>query len=299
MDRLRRRVDEVGVARVQGVGRQELGDQDRWRRAAPGRRPRSRPACGARNFHHISCHCEATKSAPARASVHRRRRPDRTARSETRVRQRRAAAAVRASRSGSLAPPPAAGCADRAIASAMSEISTPTTVSTARNIRNEPARYMSCALQRRDQHRAGRRQRQHDRDDLGARDDRRQEAADVGDEEVERHAQRVLEQRRAGRQALGAGGDDILLLQLVEQVGAQPRGSCRRCRPSPMTITGIQRCSQHRRDLGPAHRLVDDTPGSIRPPIEVPNQTLARYIRTSASRKFGVARPRRPRKVRP
>jgi len=38
--------------------------------------------------------------------------------------------------------------------------------------------------------------------------------------------------------------------------------------------------------------------GSISPPMEVPNTTFAKYSSTSARRKFGVARPMKPRKVR-
>ncbi len=49
----------------------------------------------------------------------------------------------------------------------------------------------------------------------------------------ERHAQRVFEQHLERVQTLGAGGDDILLLQFVEQIGAQPPDHARgagRCR---------------------------------------------------------------------
>ncbi len=38
---------------------------------------------------------------------------------------------------------------------------------------------------------------------------------------------------------------------------------------------------------------------SIRWPMDVPNQMLAKYMRISASMKFGIAMPRRPRKVSP
>ncbi|MNL52092.1 hypothetical protein D3C87_1752410 [compost metagenome] len=38
---------------------------------------------------------------------------------------------------------------------------------------------------------------------------------------------------------------------------------------------------------------------SIRWPIEVPNQILAKYIRISANMKFGMAMPISPMKVRP
>ena len=59
------------------------------------------------------------------------------------------------------------------------------------------------------------------------------------DERVERHAQRVFEQHLQRVQALGARGHDILLLQFVEQVGAQPADHA--AVPAvPMTMTGIQ-----------------------------------------------------------
>ena len=97
----------------------------------------------------------------------------------------------------------------------------PITVSSAMNIRKEPARYMSCERRACQQHRPGGRQRHHDRDHDRAGDELRQQAADIGDEGVERHAQRILHQQPERRQALGAAGDDILLVQLIEQIGAQ------------------------------------------------------------------------------
>ena len=64
----------------------------------------------------------------------------------------------------------------------------------------------------------------------------------------------------------------------------------------PITITGTHRCSSTEKNLP---QLIGWSRycGSIRPPIEVPKTTLAKYSSTSASRKFGVARPRKPRKV--
>ncbi len=49
----------------------------------------------------------------------------------------------------------------------------------------------------------------------------RQERADIRDEGVERHPQRILHQGTERRHALGARRRHILLLQLVEQIGAQ------------------------------------------------------------------------------
>ena len=66
----------------------------------------------------------------------------------------------------------------------------------------------------------------------------------------------------------------------------------------PTMTTGIQRCS--RIDLALAQLI--GSPRyfwSIRWPIEVPNQMLAKYMRISASMKFGMAMPSSPRKVRP
>ena len=58
----------------------------------------------------------------------------------------------------------------------------------------------------------------------------------------------------------------------------------------PITITGIHRCSSTERAL-PQLQGSPRYSGSMMPPIERPNCTLAKYISTSASRKFGVARP--------
>jgi len=66
----------------------------------------------------------------------------------------------------------------------------------------------------------------------------------------------------------------------------------------PTMMTGIQRCS--RIDFALAQLI-----GwlrycwSMRWPTEVPNQILAKYMRISANRKFGIAMPMRPRKVSP
>ena len=58
----------------------------------------------------------------------------------------------------------------------------------------------------------------------------------------------------------------------------------------PITITGIHRCSITERAL-PQLQGWPRYSGSMMPPIESPNCTLAKYMSTSASRKFGVARP--------
>ena len=54
----------------------------------------------------------------------------------------------------------------------------------------------------------------------------------------------------------------------------------------PITITGTQRCASTEPNFA---QLIGWSRycGSIRPPIEVPNQTLAKYRSTSASRKLG------------
>src|SRR3546814_7209252 len=51
--------------------------------------------------------------------------------------------------------------------------------------------------------------RSHDRDDGGAGDHLRQQIADVGDERIERHAQRIFQQRLERVHALGVRGDDV------------------------------------------------------------------------------------------
>ena len=68
--------------------------------------------------------------------------------------------------------------------------------------------------------------------------------------------------------------------------------------PVPITITGIQMCSNSDFHFAHVHGLSMNS-GSIRPPIDVPNQTLARYIITSASMKLGIAMPRKPSSVSP
>jgi hypothetical protein len=68
--------------------------------------------------------------------------------------------------------------------------------------------------------------------------------------------------------------------------------------PVPITTTGIQMWSSTDLNFSQLHGLSMYS-GSIRPPIDRPNQTLAKYIITSASMKFGIAMPRKPRNVRP
>ena len=58
----------------------------------------------------------------------------------------------------------------------------------------------------------------------------------------------------------------------------------------PITITGIQRCVSTEPNLAQLQALSRYS-GSMMPPIARPNSTLAKYISTSAKRKFGVARP--------
>ena len=132
----------------------------------------------------------------------------------------------------------------------------PITVSTARNIRNEPARYMSwlCSAASSIGPVVGSdNDRRHDD---RARDHLRQQLADVGDERIERHAQRVFEQDAARRQALCARGHDILLLQLVEQVGAQApdhAGGARRADHDDRHPEMLE----HRHELAPAPGRID------------------------------------------
>ncbi len=112
------------------------------------------------------------------------------------------------------------------------------------------------ALKSLDEHGPGRLQRKHDRNDFRARDDRRQDRPDIGNEEVERHAQRVFHERAKWVKALGAGGHDILFLHLVEQVGAKPPDHAGR----PRRSDDDHRYPEMREDrtrLFPAHRLVE------------------------------------------
>ena len=53
-------------------------------------------------------------------------------------------------------------------------------------------------------------------------DDLRQQSADAADDGIKCHAQRILDDEGSARaKSLGAGGDDILLLEFVQQLGAQ------------------------------------------------------------------------------
>ena len=62
----------------------------------------------------------------------------------------------------------------------------------------------------------------------------------------------------------------------------------------PMTTTGIQLCSSTDFTLSQLHGLPMYS-GAISPPMLVPNTTFATYIITSASMKWGIAMPRKPR----
>ena len=77
----------------------------------------------------------------------------------------------------------------------MSETSMPMTVRKASNIKKEPARYMSWLCSAEISKRTGRRQRKHNGDQFSSGNDLGQNAADVGDEEIERHAERIFHQR--------------------------------------------------------------------------------------------------------
>ena len=58
----------------------------------------------------------------------------------------------------------------------------------------------------------------------------------------------------------------------------------------PITITGIHKWDSIDANLGQLMGWFRNS-GPIMPPMDKPNCTLAKYINTSASRKFGVARP--------
>ena len=135
-------------------------------------------------------------------------------------------------------------------------------------------------------------QRQHDRDEFGARDDGGQQLADVGDEEVQRHAERIFDQRPDGVQALGP--------RRRRHIASAARRAG--WRAGADHAAGAGRADDDDRD--PEWLRIEATLaqligwskyfGSIRPPIDRPNQTLAKYSNTSASRKCGMARPSRP-----
>ena len=124
----------------------------------------------------------------------------------------------------------------------------------------------------------------------------RQQVADGAGERVERDAHRVFQDHPALRQAPGARGHDVGPAQLVEQVGAHDADELR---------GAGQRQDQHR------HRQVlqqiptfAQAPGrqllirrENRPPTLHAEQPKPKYITISASRKFGIARPMKPRKV--
>ena len=93
----------------------------------------------------------------------------------------------------------------------------PMTVSIATNIRMKPARNWSWLFSAQ-QDRADGRQAQDQRHQHRARDEMRQEVADIGDEGIERHAERIFQERLARRQTFRLRGHVILLAELVEQV---------------------------------------------------------------------------------
>ena len=101
-----------------------------------------------------------------------------------------------------------------------SEMSMPTTVSSATNMRMKPARNWSWLFSAESRIGPDGRQAQDQRHQHRAGDEVRQEVADIRDERVEGHAEGVFQQRRARREPLGLRGHVVLLAELVEQVGA-------------------------------------------------------------------------------
>ena len=238
---LRREVDEVGVAAVQVVGRDPLRDEDRavHQREHPGRDHRD-PVAAELPPHQL----------PLRGGV------------EALLLGRQA---LRLGRIEGLGVdvvdahrpwPLSKRMRGSSMASAMSESSTPTTVSSASSIRNEPARYMSWVCSARSS--IGPVVGSESTIETIAAPEMTEGSrrADVGDERVERHAQRVLAERPERRQALGLGGGDIGLLQLVQEVGAQPADHAGGARGADHQHRHPQML-EHREELAPAHRLIE------------------------------------------
>ena len=64
----------------------------------------------------------------------------------------------------------------------------------------------------------------------------------------------------------------------------------------PSTITGIQRCDSRSSTRAQDHGAFTNS-GLNRPPTDCPKTLNEIYSSTSASRKFGIASPMKPRKV--
>ena len=103
----------------------------------------------------------------------------------------------------------------------MSEISMPMRVSTPDQQDEAAGEIHVLADQRAQQQRAGGRQVEDDGGDGDAGDQLGQHPADRRDERVERDAHRILQHHLVLGQALGLGGDDVGLVELVGEVGAQ------------------------------------------------------------------------------
>ena len=202
-DALRRRVGVLRRASCRCRGRQELGEDRRRGRAARRRHSAATATLCRRNRHSISVHWPATADfAPAPAEPAAACWLDRTSAGVVAVR------IIGSRMRGS------------STASRMSEISMPTSVSDAHQQDEAAGEVHVLADQRAQQQRAGRRQVEHDGGDRDAGDQRRQHPADRRDERVERDAHRIAQDQREFRQALGAGGHDIGLVEFVGEVGA-------------------------------------------------------------------------------
>ena len=131
----------------------------------------------------------------------------------------------------------------------------PISVRTATNNRMKPDRNWSCDCSADNQNRADGRQAHHNGDDHRAGDHRRDQVADIGDERVDGHAQRILDQQLVFLQPLGPAGRHILLVQFIEKVRPQAPDHGRRAGGSDHDGRNDQ-VGEHR------HRLVE-TPGLV------------------------------------
>src|SRR5262245_39224863 len=297
MHPLRRHVDEVDMAFAQRAGGQGLGDQDREieqpeKRSAPHRQPvlaelppHQPPLRGEIDALLVRRQLlDRPRIERCLGHVMRHWRPGR--------RKWRACHHL-----VHFVLPPSSLIRGSRMANARSEMSTPTTVRKARNIRNEPARYMSwlwSALM--------------SSGPVVSSDSTM--AVISAPETIEGRIEPMSEMKKlsdilSGYFTSALKGCSPFALAVTTYCFCSSSSRLARTRlimpavPAvPMMMTGIQICS--RIDLALA-QLIGSLRYwlSIRWPSEVPNQMLARYMKTSASRKLGVASPSRPRKVRP
>src|SRR6185295_4584785 len=275
VQRLRRRIDVARVARVQVVGREDFAHQDRGVEGEQDRAGDDRDTVPAELPPH---------DLPLRGAI------------EALLRGRQLLRRVRLEGLGGdvvfyfyFAVPPVRRMRGSSAASSRSEMNMPITVSSERNIRNDPARYWSWL--------------RNASSSIGPEVCSESTTATIAEPEITLGSRLPMSamnglsamrsgyftSRRKGGMPLARAVTTYCFCSSSSRLARR-----RRIMPAvpevPMTITGIQRCSSTERNL-PQLQGWPRYSGSMMPPTERPNSTLAKYISTSASRKLGVARP--------